>query len=319
VRAKLVVLAALAALALPAEPAAARKPSADLVVSDVRATRYAFQGEPASHITFCERTTNRGGAATGRRLHNVMVLVGSGAQEIVAKRDVPKLAGSSRRRGHVVHHSHFGCGKGESTPLNVPLGMYEIQICADLKLKAEPNRARSNNCQINSKAFAVIKRSWTGTGSGFATDLFPDGNGKISWQAASVTYTFSQYDPNTGQVLYKPAGSVNYQLAGTTGGGCTAAGGVTLGTSGGELKLDYKSENYKISAEVPPGSTAPVVYTCPGASATQPTPVSAYRYITNGFDVGFTNPLPFGYTSISGIYQLSHSGSLSFESQWALH
>jgi hypothetical protein len=310
-------LAALAAVALPAEPASARKPSAELVVSAVKASSYAFQGEPASQITFCERTTNRGSAGTGRRLHNIMALAGPGAQQIVATRDVPKLAGSGRRRGHVVYHSHFGCGKGESTPLNLPLGMYEIQICADRKLRVE--RKKFNNCQINSKAFAVIKRSWTGTGSGFASGIFGDGTGRIDWQAAGVTYSFSQYDPNTGQARYKPAGSVNYQVSGTNSGGCTASGGVTLATSGGELKLDYKKENYTISAEVPSDSTAPVTYTCPGASVTQPTPIAAYRHITNGFNFGVTNPLPFGHATLSGIFQYSSSGTTTYESQWALH
>ena len=317
-RARLAVLVAvLAAVALLAEPAAARKPLPDLDLSAVKYTRYAFQGEPASQISFCERTTNLGNAGTRRRLHNAMVLIGPGVQEFVARRDVPKLDATSRRRGHAVHHSHYGCGQGEATPLNLPLGIYEVQICADQKLK---ERSHHNNCYIRSKAFSVIKRSWTGTVSGDTTLVPTDGmNGKQTWQVGNVTYSFASAVGQTGQFIYNVgAANVNYQFTGTSSEGCAATGGVSFPASSGQLRIDYANETYDIFGEVPIGSSIPITISCPNNSTTLPTPVIV-RFLTNGQESGIKTPLPFGHTSLSGSFQNTSAGIVNYNDQWSLH
>jgi hypothetical protein len=320
VRAKhLVLLAALAALALPAQPAAARKhkPLPELELSSVRYTRYAFQGEPASQIQFCERTTNVGNAGTRRRLHNIMVLQGPSTQEFVARRDVPELDASGRRHGHVVHHSHYGCATGENTALNLPLGIYEVQICIDRKIK---QRHGKSDCYIRQKSFSVIKRSWSGTVSGDTTLVPTDGlNGKQTWQVGNVTYNFASAVGQTGQFIYNlSATNVNYQFSGTSSEGCTATGGVTFPATNGQLKMDYANETYDIFGEVPIGSSIPITISCPNNSTTLPTPVIV-RFVTNGLESGIKSPLPFGHTSLSGIFQNSSSGVVNYNDQWSLN
>jgi len=313
-----VLLAALAALALSAQPAAARKaPLPYLDVSGVTWTPYAFQGEPASQVQFCDTTNNLGKGDTPRRLHNAMVVQGPGTSEVVARRDVPKLRGTLHARRHR-HFSHHGCGRGENMPLNLPLGAYDVFVCTDQKIK---QRDHAQNCVNRDKAFFVIKRSWSGTVSGENKTISGGALGNDAWQVPSVTYSFAgATQPSAGQFTYNvSAGSVNYQVSGTDDQGeCSGAGGATLNASNGELKMDYKAGHYSIFGEVPLRSTVPAVITCPNGS----TPVQApiiIRFLTNGLESGFTSALPFGHTVLSGAYQQNYGGVTAYQDTWSLH
>jgi hypothetical protein len=311
-----VLLAALAALALPEEPAAARKPLPELELSGVTYSRYAFQGDPANTIHFCDRTSNVGKGDTARRLHNIMVVQGPGISEVVATRDVPKLPGTLHAKKHR-HFSHRGCGRGEAKPVNLPLGAYELQICSDRKIKQHHGR---KECFIRDKSFFVIKRSWTGTVTGENKATGGGVFGSDTWQVPSVTYTATTAsNPGAGQFTYSVnGGSVNHQVSGKDDQGeCTGAGGGTLTPSEGELKMDYKAGHYDIFGAVPVGSTVSATITCPNNTVPVQAPV-AVRFLTNGVEQGLTNALPFGHTVLSGAFHQIYSGITQYQNTWSL-
>lgn len=308
------LIAAICALAQPAGPGAARAPLPKLSLSDVTFTpRYVVQGQSATKIRFCERTHNRGRGGTRRRTHNEMWVIGeggSGVQQRVATRDVPKLRGTKGApRGR--HFSHYGCGRGEATPINLPHGSYEVQICTDRKV-------RPRNCVVGAKSFFVLKRDWTGTASG-ENALIGSPPMKLTWQAASVPYRFtSATNAAAGQFEYRFNGPfmVNYQVSGGDA-DCSAAGGATFQSYDGKLNLDYRNEHYSLVGEIAPGQHISVTVTCEDKTATLSLPVVS-RFLTNGKEEGFTNPLPFGATVLSGVYQTSSSGATQYQSNWNL-
>jgi hypothetical protein len=310
------VLAAICLQAQPASPAPARAPLPELTVSDVTHTPYAFVGEPARSIRFCERTHNRGSGGTRRRLHNIMVLVGPGVSQVVARRDVPRLPGTAdARRGR--HFSHRGCGRGDAVPLDVPPGAYEVQICADQALR---QRNVNNNCYIRDKAFFVIKRDWTGTASGEAP-IVTSPTANETWQSATVSYRFqAATNASAGQFAYSffagGEGNVSYQVSGNIL-DCTAAGGATFQPDFGKLEMDYAREHYTLVGEVPVRSEIPITMTCP--ETTDPAVVFAVNpFVTNGGTDGFTNALPFGTRVLTGTYLVSASGVQKYRSTWTL-
>lgn len=319
-------LAVLAALALPAQPAAAqRKPLPQLAVSNVKYSPYGFKGESASKLSFCERTTNLGGGATSRRLHNRMVLQGYGAGapvQVLAIRDVPKLPGVTHvtdrhGRSHTRRYSHYGCVSGDRAAIKLPPGAYDVFICADQKLK---QKRHAKNCFDCTKCFFVIKRSWTGTANGTVTTApgLGGATGNAAWQVPSVTYTFASAAGSSGRFTYNATGgSTNYQVSGSDDEGCTGAGGATYTVGNGKLVMDYSAGNYTIFGELPAGSSVSALITCPDHTLTQVTP-AVIRVLSNGVEAGLTNALPFGQEVLSGAFQNASAGVVTYQDQWNL-
>src|SRR5690242_19922874 len=211
-----VILLALAVSAAYAQPAIAKKhhPRPDLAISGVTFTRYAFQGESAHAIQFCDRTTNIGDAATPHASRTEMTMSHDLARippNLTITRDVPRLARKPPRGSHRPGEStHRGCGRGRDTALNLKLGSYDVNVCTD----SEWRRSSRTGCYRCSKCFFVLKRTWTGTANG-ETDLPPGSTAsKETWQSASVVYSFANAARQTGTFNYKPSGgTVNYQVS----------------------------------------------------------------------------------------------------------
>jgi len=308
-RALLALLLALAATALLAQPAAgARRPLPDLAISAVTfPPQYAFKGEPASSITFCERTTNLGNAPTRRRLHNVMVLTGTGGiQRFVATRDVPRLPATRRRRGaRPRHYSHYGCGRGEDTPLNLPLGAYEVQVCVDRRIR---ERNPNNSCYFRDKSFFVIKLSWTGTITGTGSFGFED-PGSETWRSTGATFTFNPAQATVGRYGYKMAGAVAYTDVGSGATGRDKRGAGTDFNPDGRLLLDYVNENYTAIGKTSAGF-CPITNRCDVPTNGPANPV----FLDSGVGTGKTRPLPFGTETIAGTF----SERSDYKVDWSL-
>jgi hypothetical protein len=307
-----------------AQPAWAKKqhPLPDLRLSKVTHEAWVFQNDPGNvgRAVFCERTSNLGRGATSRVLHNRMYLVGPSGGQLIATRDVPKLAGvkhfqDKHGRSHRRVESHGGCGH-LAGPVNLPLGAYGVEICADEKVKQVHV---SDNCKVCSHCFFVIRKSWTGTVSGEnALDPSLGAMGKFSWQAAAVTFTFARQRPNIGVFEYTVSGSVNYQFAGSDDEGCSGAGGGTFSISGGKLNVDYVGSQYDLYADVPAGSTVPVTFTCPDSSVHTIAYPVINRFLNNGQEKSIATPLTFGQDVLGGTYQTSYPGVTTYQDTWSL-
>lgn len=249
---------------------------------------YAFIGESAAGITFCDRTTNLGRGATGRRLHNTMSLRGrDGVRHVVARRDAPKLPGSPpRRRGVPQRHlSHRSCGQGEGV-LGLPPGAYDVVICADVRLRQSND---ANNCVSYRRAFYVAKRTWTGaaTGSGtFNLDLQPLAE---TWITDGLVFTFAQF--RDGVFRYTvTAGSVSWKTAASAN-GCDKTGAAVDGSPQGTLTLDYVNDTYVAFGAKNPAFTYRITNSCdPDNTTAGPT----HPLFLNSGLGSPSRPLPFG-------------------------
>jgi hypothetical protein len=258
----IVLMGALASLsAAPAGAKPKRVKHSHTVISQVDVKRdYAFKAESASAISVCARATNLGTGASSRGAELIMALVKpDGDSEIVARRDMPQLPGTTpAKRGHKGHRYHVDlCARG-SGALSLPLGAYGTQVCFE-----DSNSKGGGACQYcRGKCFFIGKRTWGGTVGG--TQSSPDDS--VAWQAGAVTFTFARYTA-LGQFIYSiNRASVNYQTT-TKRSFCTSVGAGTLSASGGELKIDYSSGGYDIGGEVPSDATIPATVTCPGVSS----------------------------------------------------
>lgn len=290
----LAALGALALLTVPATAAPARPDVAPLA-STITFTKHAFKTEPQSKIRFCERTYNYGNARTPRRLHNHMELVGPGGiRAIVARRDTPRLPGRSRPGGRgapVIYHSHGGCGQGENVPLNLPLGAYNVRICADLRI---PDSHRANNCKTFTKAFVVAKRSWDAVITGTRMTVFDDSE---SWQSAGAMFTFARRDQYGRFVYDMTAGSVSYKYAQTIPTGCDRTGAGTDSSPSGELVVDYVRQNYYALGRKGAGFSFDIHSMCANDEGQGP---SNLVFLDSGIGAG-TRPFPFGTEQIAGV------------------
>ena len=291
------VLAAGARLAGPATAAnrpVQRLPDVLVTPVGVTFTKYAFKGEAASRIAFCERTFNFGKARTPRRLHNEMVLLGPGGiRAVIAKRDVPRLPAMRPgvRGGRDVYSSHRGCGRGENVPLDLPPGAYDVRICADTRLRdSDP----SNNCRRFRKAFVVAKRSWSGAISGTGPALASDIE---SWLSSGAIFTFVRRDQYGRFVYDLTAGSVSYKHAQTIDTGCNRTGAGTDAGPGGQLLLDYVGAGYYALGRTSVGFSFPVLSLCSDDMTTGP---ANPLYLDTGIGAGAPRPLPFGSEQIAG-------------------
>jgi hypothetical protein len=301
-KAFLLVLAAMALFAAPAEAKHAQR-LPDLQVSAASYTPksgYAYQGEPASQIRFCERTKNIGTAKTPRRLHNVMRLQGPGAfREVVARRDVPRLAPGE---------SHYGCARGLHAPLDLPPGGYQVQICADLRLK---DRDHTNNCRgcKESKCFFVIKRSWTGAVSGTGEWGISEPVSE-SWQTnPGTTFKLAQV-LRPGYFKYTMAGSVSYKDAPSSG-GCDHSGAGTDVSPTARFELDYGNDTYIGFGQASTAFRYALPNSCGPTDYGPGFPVFLYT----GFGTNGPTALPFGSEQVSGSFT-DESGSTIF---WTLN
>jgi hypothetical protein len=98
---------------------------------------------------------------------------------------------------------------------------------------------------------------------------------------------------------------------------CSGAGGAAFEPDTGRLDMDYRNEHYALVGEVDPSKRISVTVTCDDRTATLPSPV-VNRFLTNGREAEFKNPLRFGTEVLSGVYQTSASGVTQYQSTWAL-
>ncbi len=188
-----------------------------------------------------------------------MELLGpDGTRAIVARRDTPRLPGRSRRGrpGTPVYHSHGGCGSGENVPLNLPLGAYDVRICADLRI---PDSDHANNCRTFRKAFVVAKRSWDAVITGTHLTVSLDSE---SWQSAGAKFTFVRRDQYRRFVYDMTAGSVSYKYAQTIPTGCDRTGAGTDSLPGGQLLVDYVRQGYFALGRKSEGSSSTTSTAC---------------------------------------------------------
>lgn len=294
----IIVMLGVGLLADPAGAAARprpRPPLPDLAISEVKHSRYAFVGESASAITFCDRTKNIGRAATPRRIHNTMALRGpDGVLHVVAQRDAPKLPKPNKpRRGPRRVFSHRGCANGEGV-LNLPPGAYGVVVCADRRLTEV---TKANNCVEGAKSFFVAKRTWSGTASGtgaFIIELQPEAE---SWLATSLVYTFDPAAYRNGFFTYRlTAGNVSWKTAASAN-GCVKSGAAVDGSPTGMLTINYLDDTYLAFGVKNPGFTYTITNSCdPTGPANGPNhPV----FLDSGLGAP-PRPLPFGTVQIAG-------------------
>lgn len=236
------------------------------------------------------------------------------ANDYVARRNVPKLPGTVHHvvkgKPHVHHYSHYGCGRGTVRPITLPLGAYEVQICADPKV---PQRETAASCFLCDKCFFVIKRSWiTSTSSSYP--LFGPGIGTAAETSQSKGATFNFVPPVPGQepgvFFYKMAGSVAYTASGSFG-GCTYSGSGVDANPLGTLSMDYANEQYSLQG-ASGGFTYPIIDNCGGT--VQPDDVPGPR---NPFlDSGGEQTLPFGRETVVGTFSNFADGATF---NWNLH
>jgi hypothetical protein len=107
---------------------------------------------------------------------------------------------------------------------------------------------------------------------------------------------------------------VNYQTSGKNSTGCTAAGGITVAGSGGELKLDYVHGFYDLEGKIPDLSKLPTAITCPNTRSVNSFYFAQDPFVTNGAQ---HNGLAFGQTSLAGLYQWTFTAGTG-ELNWTL-
>lgn len=223
-----------------------------------------------------------------------MELLGpDGTRAIVARRDTPRLPGRSRRGrpGTPVYHSHGGCGSGENVPLNLPLGAYDVRICADLRI---PDSDHANNCRTFRKAFVVAKRSWDAVITGTHLTVSLDSE---SWQSAGAKFTFVRRDQYRRFVYDMTAGSVSYKYAQTIPTGCDRTGAGTDSLPGGQLLVDYVRQGYFALGRKSEGFKYDIHSMCENDDRTGP---DSLIFLDTGIGAGATRPLPFGTEQIAG-------------------
>jgi hypothetical protein len=231
-----------AALALIAAPALARKPlrrpprKPDLAAkAEVAGDPYLLYGQVHPTVTITDTVVNRGSGRAGPTLTRVFI-EHDGKTWLLADRAVPALGPgrSSTGEDHVVRPNHF------------PLGAYKIVVCADAK--RQEDESDEDNCVKLStpRYFFVAAASWKGSLSGSFTAV---GDGELTerWSSTDTSLDFDQYE-HGGIFTYLFNGSVTWTDSGHDSSGCqiSGAGEDTFhgSAANGQLTVDYLKGDY---------------------------------------------------------------------------
>jgi hypothetical protein len=234
----LAIAAALAAVGLAPPPVggAARKPNLDVVHAEARGPRFAFQGANAK-FTFEDVTKNKG-AAAARRSVTIYILVAEFARGRrafrVSSRNVPRLDPGEADRGARSETVDTG---------NLPLGAYELQLCADGTRRV--SESNEQNCANTGREFYVIKRDWSGSLSGVGGCC--SAANVERWRSVSAHLRFGKY-LGDGVFRYDFDGVIEWTVSGTSISGCTLSGSgtkaVDASSSGPGIRLAYGKAKY---------------------------------------------------------------------------
>jgi hypothetical protein len=296
------VLAVCAAAAQAAPP----PPRPDLELTSASfAPKVVFKNEAKSQVRFCVEVRNAGRRRSGR-IVATMTLTGPGVSAEIARRSLAPLAAPTRpRRGApLVFDSVSGCERGDASPVQLPLGAYDVEVC--VRERSGRERRTGNNCRGQGKRLFVVKRTWNATLSGLAAAGTLE-LGFERWQSNAMTFTFdpSQQVVAKGVFGYKvqAGGSVTYtdQENAT---GCERFGTLTDGAPTGRLTLDYLNQNYEAVGRVRAGFTYPINNLCLDDLQGPVMPV----YLDTGIGIA-RQPMPFGTERLAG----SRGGPQDFE------
>ena len=260
-------------------------PKPDMAISQTRITpNYAFKGEPAANIRFCDTTSNVG-KKRSRPILSKMRVLGPGVNVVVAVRVGPQLEPGTKQRG---------CGRGRARlgALNLPLGAYDVMVCAEDR--GAGDRRPGNDCQLFRDGFFVVKRTLTGAANGTGPFLFA-GPLAESWQTNGLTWDFKGPVVRKGRFEYTARGSVSYRSVMPSTTGCARQGAQTDFAPTGTLTLDYGTSEYQLVGRTSAGFTYAVVGECDPADGPA-NPIWA----DSGIGTGRALPLPFGTEVIAG-------------------
>lgn len=234
----MLVFAGFAPLALAR---AGDRPQPDLVITNARAggSQYAFKGVDAT-LNVHYATKNKGRARAGQS-RSVTVLV-------------PEFAGRHPRKHELRAHrvpalrpgdSDGGGGTIDFSTGDLPLGAYDIQVCADYFDKVNEEH-EGNNCTSTDREFYVVKEDWEGSVSGDGVVAgAPHGE---KWHSGQADLVFGKY-LGGGAFRYDFSGVIQWTDNGTNSGGCTYTGSgtkrVNESNSGPGITLDYGKANYR--------------------------------------------------------------------------
>ena len=220
-----------------AQPAIARKrPNLDVINAEASVSpRYVFPGVDAG-FTFEDVTKNKGTATAGRSVTAYLLVAEFDARHreyTVASRSVPRLRPGESDRG----------GKSkEIGTRTLPLGAYELQVCADEK--EQVRESSEQNCENTGKEFYVVQQDWQGSISGVGAV----GSASMAerWHS-SGHLGFDRY-LGDGVFRYTFSGVVQWTDNGVNTIGCHLTGSgtqpVNEGNSGPGVKLMYGDAIY---------------------------------------------------------------------------
>jgi CARDB len=217
------------------------KPKPDLVATQATkfGPHYAVQGDNV-RLSFKDATKNakkEGHDATAGPSRTGMLLVPDAARDHVsalklASRAVPKLHPDDSDRGRA--------SDGISTDI-LPLGRYDIKVCADVKHQVR-ERNEHNNCRRTGR-FYVVQESWRGGVHGVGVAAGAAGAEK--WDSSGAHLDLEQYNGD-GVFIYSFSGTVEWNDSGVNSGGCTVSGHDEKAFAGeGFLLLDYADGQYQ--------------------------------------------------------------------------
>ncbi|MGZ8665493.1 MAG: CARDB domain-containing protein [Solirubrobacterales bacterium] len=215
---------------------APQRPNLDVVQAEARGPQFAFKGANAK-FSFEDVTKNKG-AAAARGSVTIYVLVAEFARGRrafqVGSRNISRLDPGESDRGAKSERVDTG---------GLPLGAYELQICADGKHRVR--ESNEQNCANTGREFYVIKKDWSGSVSGVGGCCSA---AKVErWNSASAHLTFGKY-LGDGVFRYDFNGVMQWTVSGTSISGCTLSGSGTKAVdesnSGPGIRLAYGKAAY---------------------------------------------------------------------------
>jgi CARDB len=235
---------ALSAFTAPAG-AKAHHPKPNLIIPATRTSGpdHGFEGDMVT-FTFRDHTKNEGQAKARHSITDLeLVAKHAGANAIsvpVGSHSVPKLGPGDTARGG---------GSGTVDTHGLPLGEYELVICADDKNLINESR-ELDNCTETGDEFYLGKELWSGSldGAGQLGGI-PKGE---KWNSGDSELVFDDY-LGSGVFDYHYEGTVAWTDSGINPSGCEYSGGGSMAfdttNSTSDIKLDYRRAKYKGKAE----------------------------------------------------------------------
>jgi hypothetical protein len=237
-----VLAVAFAAFAPSALARAGDTPKADLVIVNARAggSEYAFKGLDST-ISTHYATKNKGRRRAESHSSSVTLLV-------------PEFAGANPHKYELASHrvpelrpgdSNRGGGSIDFSTNDLPLGAYDIQICADYFNKVREENEH-NNCTSTDRNFYVVQEDWEGSISG--DGVVAGAPHAEKWHSGDAHLSFDRY-LGDGAFRYDFIGVVQWTDNGTNSGGCTYTGSgtkrINATNASPGITLNYGRAHYK--------------------------------------------------------------------------